>query len=184
MILLLLASIVTLLTLVFFAFLLNKQAKFVRLIVECLVTICDAITLPIYCLVDKPWKIKRLSQTYWADRHYEPNGDYTYWECRSEVVSQNESSKHNRTQRELENVGHLSELLSLVQKVHGNLNCIGKRKLIRKTIENGATKFELGDYEWQTYGQVVRRIHSLAKALHHKFQLKRGDRVGIMADTG
>lgn len=184
MLVLLLTSIVSFLTLLFFAFLLNQQAKFVRLIVDGLVTLIDAVTLPVYCLLDKPWKVKRLSRTYWADRHYEPRGGYTYWECRSDVGNQNKTSKHSRIQRELENVGHLSELLPLVEKVYGNVNIIGKRKLIRKTIENGQTKYELGDYEWQTYTQVIRRIRSLAKALHHNFQLKRGDRVGIMADTG
>lgn len=184
MIELLFTSIVAFVALLFFAFLLNQQAKFVWLIIECLLVIIDAITLPIYCLLDKPWKVKRLSQTPCADRHYEPRGDYTYWECRSDVDNQKKSTKHDRIRRELENVGHLSELLPVVQKLYGSLNCIGKRKFIRKITENGQTKFELGDYDWQTYDQVSRRIYSLAKALHHKFQLKHGDRVGIMADTG
>lgn len=184
MIVVLLTLTVLLLTLVFFAFLLNRQGSFVRFAIDCLITAIDTVTLPVYFLVDKPWKIKRLSQTYWADRHYEPNGDYTYWECRSESSTQKKVSKHSRLHAELQNVGHLSELLPIVKKLHANLNCLGRRKLIRKTTENGATKFELGDYEWLTYEEAVRRIGCLAKALNSRFQLKRGDRVAIMADTG
>ena len=184
MIVILLAVTVLLSTLVFFAFLLGQQCQVVRLVVESLITVIDVLTLPVYCLLDKPWKVQRLSQTHWADRHYEPHGDYTYWECKARPADRNKASKYSRLCAELQNVGHLSELPPIVQKLYHNLDCVGRRKLIGKTVEKGATKFELGDFEWLTYAEAVRRINSLAKALNHKLHLKRGDRVAIMADTG
>lgn len=174
---------VLLLSLGFVAFLLNQHGKFVRLIANGLITVVDVITLPVYFLLDKPWKVKRLSQTQWADRHYEPNGNYTYWECKNRQTN-TAGSKYSQLLVELQNFGHLSELLPIVEKLYKNLNCIGRRTVLGRCIENGTTKFELGDFEWLTYEEAVQRIRSLAKALAYKFQLKRGDRVAIMADTG
>lgn len=177
---LVLTSLITFATVFFIAFLVDQHVRFVVLILQTIATIYDLITFPIYLIVDKPWKVKRHSRTYYADRHYEPAGDYTYWEIKPEVTNARQAS---HIEKVIDNVKHLSELLPIAQNFYANLDCVGTRKVLRKVIEKGKTKFELSDYEWQTYRQTQQAIDNLTKVFHHKFQFKRGDRVAIMADT-
>ena len=81
-------------------------------------------------------------------------------------------------------LGHLSELLPLLGKVHKGKKCLGRRRVLSKEVENGEVRFELsGEYEWRSYDEVLDTIRELAKILHHKFGLKRGDRVATFVET-
>lgn len=181
MIALLLLSLVTYATLFFVAFLLNQQVKFVVFTLRVFSTIYDILTWPVYLFLDKPWQITRHSQTYYSDRHYEQNGDYTYWECKPEVSSK--QGKHSTLDNQFANVKHLSEFLPIAQRLYKDLPCLGKRKVLRKVVEKGRNKFELSGYEWLTYRQVQEKIDNMAKVFHHKFCLKKGDRVALMFNT-
>lgn len=152
-----------------------------------IITIWDLITLPVYWLIDRPWKIRRHSEQQWAEKHLETNANYTYWQCPEligQLIGQPANEEHIEIKSQLDSVRHLSELLSIVQKRFANLKCIGKRRVIGKRVENGQTKYELSDYQWLTYRTLVEQVHRLSRVLHHKFQLKHADRVAIMADTG
>lgn len=178
----LITSILTFATFFFLAFLCNQQVQFLVLTLRLFTTIYDILTYPIYFFIDKPWKIKRHSQTYYADRHYEPEGDYYYWKAKPEV-SAFKCDESNRVENLLANIKHLSEFLPIALENYETDQCLGRRKVLRKLIEKGRNKFELSDYEWLTYGEVIAKIESFTKVLHHKFKFKRGDRVAIMADT-
>lgn len=182
MIAILLISLVTYATLFFVAFLLNQQVKFVVITLRIFSTTYDLLTLPIYLFIDKPWKITRHSQTGFSDRHYEQNGDYTYWECKPEV-SNYQQDNHSSLENQFDNVQHLSEFLPIAQQRYADLPCLGKRKVLRKIVEKGRNKFELSGYEWLTYRQVHERIENMTKVFHHKFHFKRGDRVALMFNT-
>lgn len=182
MIALLLITLVTYATLFFVAFLLNQQVKFVVFTLRTFSTIYDLLTWPAYLFIDKPWQVTRHSQTYYSDRHYEPNGDYTYWECKPEVSS-HQQVKSSSLENQFDNVKHLSEFLPIAQRLYADLPCVGKRKVLRKIVEKGRNKFELSAYDWLTYRQVQERIDMMTKVFHHKFCFKKGDRVALMFNT-
>lgn len=141
-------SILTFATFFFLAFLCNQQVRFLVLTLRFLTTIYDILTYPIYLFIDKPWKIKRHSQTYYADRHYEPDGDYHYWRCKSEVSAFKSGEESNRVEDVLNNIKHLSDFLPVVLEHYANDKCLGRRKVLRKVIDKGRNKFELSEYEW------------------------------------
>lgn len=180
----LLVSTLVLATFLFLVFLLNQQIKFTIFVFEFVSSILDLVTLPVYLLIDQPWKIKLRSKTVTSDRHYEPNGKYHYWQA-NESPKEERLSEENRTLKSsLSKLGHLSELLSIVAKVHRGKKCLGRRKVLGRKIENGKVRFKLSDeFEWKTYDEVLSTIREFAKVLHHKFRLKRGDRVAIFAET-
>lgn len=181
---LLITSTLLLATLVFLVFLLNQQVRFIVSVLEFVSTIVDLITLPVFLLIDRPWKVQVPSKTRTGERHYEPNGNYYYWQA---VPSSNEQklSEENRVlQNSLKKLNHLGELLELVGKVHKGKRCLGIRTVLSKKIEKGEVKFELSEeYEWRSYEQVLGTIRDFAKVLHHRFGLKRGVRVAIFAET-
>ena len=182
----LIASTLVLATFFFLAFLLNQQVKLIVLVLETVTTICDLIIFPAYLLIDRPWKIQLRSKTHTAERHYEPNGDYYYWQAKKASGLQNEplSNENQTLQAMLGKLTHLSELLTVVEKVHKEKQCLGRRRVLSKRLEHGDVKFELSnEYEWISYGEVLETIRGFARALRHKFQLKRGDRVAIFAET-
>ena len=152
------------------------------LTLKLITTVYDLLTLPIYFFIEKPWLVKRHSKTYYADRHYELNGDYTYWECKPEFTSFSGKSG-NPLESKLDNFKHLSELVPIALEFYSSKPCLGSRKVLRKVVEKGKNKYELSDYEWLTYAQTKLKIDNLTKVLHHKFQFKRGDRVALMFNT-
>lgn len=182
MITLLLTSLVTYATLFFVAFLLNQQVKFVVITLRIIATVFDLLTLPIYLFIDKPWKVTRHSQTYFSDRHYNQEGDYTYWECKPEV-SNSQPDNNCSVENQFDNVQHLSEFLPIAKQLYADKPCLGKRKVLRKIVEKGRNKFELSNYEWLTFRQVHEKIENMTKVFHHKFRFKRGDRVALMFNT-
>lgn len=167
----------------------RHQVKWFSLIVLKLVSsVCDAITLPVYLLIDRPWRVKLSSKVHHADRHYEANGDYYYWERREERKEAEKellSEETKKLQDRLQKVIHLSELLTIVREVHRDKQCLGRRRVLGRKVENGGQlKFELSnEYEWSSYEQVLETIEHLADILYRKFQLKRGDRVALFAGT-
>lgn len=182
MIFLLLFTVV-LATLFFLAFLLNQQVKFIVFVLQFVTTIVDLITLPFFLLIDQPWKIKRTSKTVSAERHYEPNGEYFYWQAK-ETKKEQLPEKYLEFKNSVGKLTHLSQLLPLLGKLHKGKKCLGTRKVLGKKLVNGQVQYELSnDYEWRTYDQVLDTIRDLAKVLYHKFQLKRGDRVATFAET-
>lgn len=140
MILLLLSTLV-LATLLFLAFLFNQQVKFIVLVLQFVSTICDLITLPVYLLIDQPWKIQLHSKNVCAERHYEPNGDY-YWQAKETKIEKH-SGEHQEFKNSLGKLMHLSQLL--LGKVHKGKKCLVTRKVLDKKIENGQVKFELSN---------------------------------------
>lgn len=182
---LLIATTLVLATLLFLVFL-DQQVKFVLFVLEFVSKIFDLITLPAYLLIDQPWKVERPSKTKTAERHYEPNGDYYYWQAielpdskRPKLSAENQALKSS-----LQKMTHLSQLLDIVGRLHKGKRCLGTRKILGKKMVDGEVKFVLSDhYEWRSYEEVLDTISDFAKVLHHKFQLKRGVRVAIFAEV-
>lgn len=163
------------------SFLINQKYCFIVFFLKFLSIVFDLLTLPFYFFIDKPWRNKINSSSQIINKHYQPNGDYYYWKTKKADL--NLSSKQSRLYKLMEEVNHLSEFLSIADHLHQNSICAGKRNLLNKVIDNSKIKYELSDYEWFTYEQVLDKINSLVKVFHHKFKLKKGDRVAIMSDT-
>lgn len=177
---LLLTFIIIFSTLFFFAFLVNQQVEFFLLILRFVISIYDVLTLPIYFFIDKPWKNKNKFKTF-AKKCYEPNGKYTYWKNETKIEIPEKFRELNEL---IESIQHISELLPIVRKLHQHKDAIGRREILDRLIdENGKIKYVLSDYQWITYREALDHIEDLAKVLHHKFHLKHGDKIGIMADT-
>lgn len=177
--------VLALATLLFLLFLLGQQVKFIVFVLELVSPIVDLITLPIYSLIDQPWCIRLHSKTVCAERHYEPNGDY-YWQTTKNADSEMKklSKENQRLKRSLGKLKHLSELWTVFESVHKEKRCFGRRKILSRKLEDGEVKFELsGDYEWTSFGEVLRTVREFAKILQFKFQLKHRDRVAVFAET-
>lgn len=181
---LLLISTLLLATLLFLAFLLNQQVKFTVFVLEFLSKPFDLITLPLYLLIDQPWKVQPLTKTLNAERHYEPNGDYYYWQAKEVSKKPKLSGEDQVLKSSIEKMTHFSQLLGIVGRVHKDKRCLGTRKILGKKVVNGQMKFVLSnDYEWKSYEEVLHTIREFAKVLHHKFELKRNDRVAVFAEV-
>ena len=109
-------------------FLFNQQVKLFILVLKFVSIIGDVITLPFYLsvhlLIDRSKKTKNRSDV--VQRHYEPNGDYHYWECEKKKTKKL-FDEHQKLRDRLQNLGHLSELLAIVREVHKDKNCLGAR---------------------------------------------------------
>ena len=172
-------------TLLFLMFLFNQQTKFIVFVLKLVSAICDLITLPIYLLIDRPWKIKQPSKIRCSERHYEANGNYYYWKANTNGCSKETLPEEFRVLRSsLQKLTHLSELWTAVEKAYKNKKCFGRRTVLGKKVENDQVRLELSsDYVWKSYKEVLGTSRVFAKILHHKFQLKHRDRVAIFAET-
>lgn len=175
-------------TFVFFiglVLLFSQQVKWLIFVLKFVSSVFDVIAWPIYLLIDRPWTIRLRSKVQHADRHYEANGGYNYWVRKEEREETEKCSEGTQQLRDLlQRVTHLSELVAVVRQVHRGKPCLGRRCVLGRKLENGQLKFALSnEYEWQNYEQVLDTIERLANILHHRFRIRRGDRVAIFAGT-
>ena len=155
-------------------FLFNQQVRAVVLVLKLVSSVWDVITLPVYFLIDQPWKIQISSKTRFVEKRREANNNYTFWQ--RNTIDSNEISDEHRLLRQLVGkASHLSDLLQ-VAKLHKAKKCLGKRRVQRKRVGD-EVKFELSDYEWLDYAEVLDRIEALRRVFDQKLFLKRGDRV-------
>lgn len=163
------------LTLLFFAILVDQQVNLFFWILGWIIRIHDILTLVIYILIDKPWR--KFNPIVQAKKFTESN--YIYWE---NTTKHSTPDNYLTLDSSIDKLNHLTELLSIV-KEHEDLKILGKRRTVHKVDEDCKEKIELGDYEWSTYGEVLDQINKLANILYHKFGLRKDDRLAIMTDT-
>lgn len=183
---LLLISTLALASLSILVFLLNQQVKFSVSLLAFVISVYDAITLPIYFLLDKPWRIQLSSKTRLVEQRQEANNNYTFWQRKEDTrtdsspgaISDEQQAAHIRQLRRLvKKASHVGDLLQITKQLQKGKTCLGRRR-IKRTKVGDEVKFELSeDYEWLDYADVLERIESLMKVLHQQFQLKRGGRV-------
>ena len=143
--------------------------------VKSIVFIYDAITFPLYFIVQKPWKTNKKSSKIFA-KQLTPDDPSSPLVC---VKQPNVEY--------WDNCKTIPEFFSRIVQEFGDKKCFGQRQLINEEEElqpNGKIfrKVVLGDYRWFSYDEINERIDKIAKGLLVN-GVKPQDNVIIFAET-
>lgn len=146
-------------------------------LIKLLIWIYTYVTLPVYWLVQRPWKEQQESE-----------------QCRITLESENppvwiRSPNDNSSKFIAPLVGckTFSQVISLACSLYHDRNCFGFREVLetKDVVDSSGkvvTKKRLGDeYVWYTFGQVDARIDNLVAGLLVS-RIKPGDRVALIMD--
>lgn len=143
-------------------------------IIKAGVGVYDAVTLPLYYLMQKPWLHKQAPSLIRAQREAD------------NVWRRVGASKKARITDGCETV---PELFAKLCSVYQDRPCLGHRRLLGEefvaTGSKGAfqkKKVLTDDYKWFSYREVDRRVENLMRGLQLQ-GVQSGDRVAIYADT-
>ncbi|XP_018787785.1 PREDICTED: long-chain-fatty-acid--CoA ligase 4 isoform X2 [Bactrocera latifrons] len=147
--------------------------------IKVLAFVCDIITLPVYLVLQRPWKRREESRR-----------------VKARVVS---SDEHSLTYRTIEpprevhvkmlqnNIDTLEKMFNYVAKVHSNKRCLGTRQILSEEDEvqpNGRIfkKYNMGEYKWKNFIETDRMATSFGRGLRECGQSARQNIV-IFAET-
>lgn len=141
--------------------------------------VCDIITLPVYLVLQQPWKRRQLSRR-----------------VKAKVISQDDQQITYRTTeppREVHvkilqnNIDTLEKIFIYVTKLHSTKRCLGTRQILSEEDEvqsNGRVfkKYNMGEYKWKTYIEVDKLASSFGRGLRELGQ-KPLQNIVIFAET-
>ncbi|XP_067626598.1 fatty acid CoA ligase Acsl3 isoform X1 [Eurosta solidaginis] len=147
--------------------------------IKVLAFVCDIITLPVYLVLQRPWKRREESAR-----------------VKARVVS---SDDHSLTYRTIEpprevhvtmlqnNIDTLEKMFNYVAKIHSNKRCLGTRQILSEEDEmqpNGRIfkKYNMGEYKWKNFNEADRMAASFGRGLRECGQGAR-ENIVIFAET-
>ncbi|CAD7011863.1 unnamed protein product [Ceratitis capitata] len=170
--------------------------------IKVLAFVCDIITLPVYLVLQRPWKRREESRRVKAvpvkkleaDTDEKPR--YAADDIEARVVH---SDEHSLTYRTIEpprevhvkmlqnNIDTLEKMFNYVAKVHSNKRCFGTRQILSEEDEvqpNGRVfkKYNMGEYKWKNFIEADRMATSFGRGLRECGQNARQNIV-IFAET-
>ncbi|CAG2176204.1 unnamed protein product, partial [Oppiella nova] len=141
-------------------------------------------TLPLYYVIQKPWKTLAEAKKLRTKTHETINGEVVW--SRNNPSLSHAFLQYNTYPEVLKNLKNMYD---------SNRLMLGKRDVIEDTIEKDSNgniitidgkvlrKFVLSDsYKWLTLNEVIERVDNIAKGLI-EIGVKKGDKVIIWADT-
>ncbi|XP_055929424.1 long-chain-fatty-acid--CoA ligase 4-like isoform X3 [Argiope bruennichi] len=137
----------------------DLKTKILLLLAKCIMFFYDVITLPVYFLIMKPWKIWRAKNTVWAKQIRE---DDPYSPCVRLV---------RNCINPLEGIKTMDELFRMSVVRYGTKKCVGIREVLSEADEyfrNGKVfkKVRLSDeYKWFSYVDIDQRVENLCKGM-------------------
>lgn len=123
-----------------------------------LVFVYDAVTIPVFFVVDQPWKYWKLKRIVWAKRESEKDPYSPY------------IRQPYRSGPSLDGIHTISDLFRNAIAQHNHKRCYGTREVLQEeevTDQSGRVikKVSLGDYKWMTYKEVDARIDEVRRGL-------------------
>lgn len=158
-------------------------AKFLLAVVQLVNLVYDVITLPIYFLLQKPWRKRRLFREPLGVRISSTKTEVLYGSCRSPESATSSIFAKN-------NIDTLYKLFDYMDNEPGRMDrpSMGTRTVIRKEkqVDHGTgkamTKLVLGDYHWITNRQAAKKAGNFGRGLR-EIGIKPGSNIAIYADT-
>jgi len=139
----------------------------------------DYVTYPVWYLAQKPWRTKRVQRSIHSKWEEPENGEVVY----HSIV---EPTAVNRDLRRY-NLNTLEKVWSHVVGKFNDRQALGTREITAETQEvqpNGKlhTKYQLGDYKWQTFRQWGDRSEKFGRGLR-EIGVEAKQRVVMFAET-
>ena len=148
-------------------------------LVQSIMFVYDFITFPLYFAIQQPWKNTEAMATIRANPVNKTKTSITF-------------KPIEKTCPELEafkaaGIETMHECFNFAVKLHSHKRMVGTRKLLAKSNEeqpNGKVfeKWEMGEYEWQSYLQVDEMANNFGKGLR-ELGLNPMERICIFAET-
>ncbi|XP_034490199.1 long-chain-fatty-acid--CoA ligase 4-like [Drosophila innubila] len=147
--------------------------------IKALLFIFDIVTLPIYFILQAPWKAGQDSKRVKA-RIIKSNRDALTYR-----TTEPPRSVHVKMLQE--NIDTLEKVLNYVAKTYSSKQCLGTRQIISEEDEpqpNGRIfkKYNMGDYKWKSYLETDRMANYFGRGLRELGQPAR-QKIVIFAET-
>lgn len=144
-------------------------------LIKSVVCVYDVLSLPVYSLIQQPWRATAASQVTKAQQS-NPSDPYSPWE---RIASPPDHLCFHSSS--------VADLFSKSCKRYKNLKAFGSREVFGEEDETQPDgkvfrKQILGDYKWFTYQQVDERIDNIARGFM-AVGVRPGDVVLILAET-
>ncbi|CAH1183334.1 unnamed protein product [Phaedon cochleariae] len=144
-----------------------------------LAVIYDVVTLPVYLIIQNPWKARRLNSMKKAIPIDQDDKSITI----------KATKKPGRFHIELEEakIDTMAKLLNYAQQKHGDKQCLGTREILREEDEiqqDGKVfkKYIMGDYQWKSFNEVNDEALRFGRGLREMGN-EPGKNVVILAET-
>ncbi|KAG5667342.1 hypothetical protein PVAND_015325 [Polypedilum vanderplanki] len=139
----------------------------------------DLVTLPLYYIIQQPWKVIERSERKKGELISGDNNQVTY---KSLLPIRSEHALVVR-----ENADTLEKVFNLVAKTHANKNCLGTREILSEEEERQSDgkvlkKYQMGEYRWRTFNETNYEADCFGKGMR-ELGVQPRDRVAIFAET-
>ncbi|XP_017066171.1 long-chain-fatty-acid--CoA ligase 3 isoform X3 [Drosophila eugracilis] len=160
----------------------------------------DIITLPVYLVLQKPWKRRQDSRRVKAKlinpKMLVDESKYAPDDIEAKIVKNDDNELTYRTTdppRDVhvkmlqENIDTLEKVFNYVAKTYTSKRCLGTRQILSEEDEvqqNGRVfkKYNLGDYKWKTFTEAERTAANFGRGLRELGQKPR-ENIVIFAET-
>uniref|UniRef100_U5EWU9 long-chain-fatty-acid--CoA ligase n=1 Tax=Corethrella appendiculata TaxID=1370023 RepID=U5EWU9_9DIPT len=110
--------------------------------------VCDIISMPVYVVLQKPWKRRELARRVKAKIVEENNKQITYRSV--------DPPREVHVKLLQNKIDTLEKMFNFVAKIHSTKRCLGTRQILAEEDEiqsNGRTfkKYDLGEYRWTNF---------------------------------
>jgi len=161
------------------SWLLYPLLKILIIVIYIISHVYDYVTYPIWFLAQKPWRTKRVQRAVHSKWQEPADGQVVY----SSIV---EPTSVNRDMRRY-NLNTMEKVWSHVVGKFDNRQALGTRQVLQETEEvqaNGRmhTKYQLGEYTWQTFRQWGDRSEKFGRGLR-EVGVEGKQRVVMFAET-
>ncbi|XP_055386782.1 long-chain-fatty-acid--CoA ligase 4 isoform X2 [Condylostylus longicornis] len=160
--------------------------------------VCDIITLPVYLVLQRPWKRRQASRRIKGLRLRDKPDENKYKadDVEAKASSQDDTQITYRStdpprsvhvQMLQANIDTLEKMFNYCVKLHSNKRCLGTRQILSEEDElqpNGRVfkKYKMGEYKWKTFMETGKMATNFGRGLRELGQ-KPGKNVVIFAET-
>ncbi|KMY92303.1 long-chain-fatty-acid--CoA ligase 3 isoform X4 [Drosophila simulans] len=168
--------------------------------IKAIAFVYDIITLPVYLVLQKPWKRRQDSRRVKAkpinQKMLVDESKYAPDDIEAKIVRNDDNELTYRTTdppRDVhvkmlqENIDTLEKVFNYVAKTYTSKRCLGTRQILSEEDEvqqNGRVfkKYNLGDYKWKTFTEAERTAANFGRGLRELGQKPR-ENIVIFAET-
>lgn len=147
--------------------------------IKIIAMVYDIITMPIYLILQRPWKRRALAKRVKAKIIQQDATSVTYRSV--------DAPGEMHVKMLQNNIDTLERMFNFVTKVHTDKRCIGTRKILSEEDEmqpNGRVfkKFNMGDYMWRSFVETEYAAACFGRGLR-ELGLKPRENIVIFAET-
>ncbi|KAL9914432.1 acyl-CoA synthetase long-chain isoform 3-T6 [Glossina fuscipes fuscipes] len=169
--------------------------------IKAIAFVCDIITLPVYLVLQRPWKQRQESKRVKAiplitANEEDQSRSYSTDDIEAKVVTKDSTAVTYRTiepPRDVHikmlqaNIDTLEKMFNYVTRTHSTKRCLGTRQILSEEDElqpNGRVfkKYNMGDYKWKNFIEVERMASAFGRGLRECGQQPRRN-VVVFAET-